>query len=286
MARPLMPIRFVAAMLLLGSVSTSIAQQPSGTPQSTPNQASPKKPEVIRDRFAELAERISIAPTGRSQAAFTRHPQPALSWSNPERRTPAGAMFLWTAAGRPQVALCLYPDGEQVIDLEFQSLSEQALTADSDNQLLWQPNEPGVRWQPIDKASRPARSAFLRMRQMRVLARQFSAKLVPPNKNPIELRLLDTPVYRYQLDEPNARKSSRPDDVLIDGAVFTFVQGTDPEVLLLMEAYQDGDQQAWRYALARMTVVPTQVRHGGTAIWETDWPIQRPHTPYYVYKSF
>ncbi|QDV47778.1 hypothetical protein Enr13x_76900 [Stieleria neptunia] len=265
----------VVALFLLASISSSIAQQP---PQP--------KSEVIRDRFAELAERISIAPAGRSQNPFTRHHQPALSWSNPERQTPAGAMFLWTASGRPQVALCLYPDGEQVIDLEFQSLSEQALTADSDNQLLWQPAEPGVRWQPIEKAPRPARSAFLRLRQMRVLAREFSSKLVPPNKNPIELRLLDTPVYRYELDQPTGGKLGRADDELIDGAVFTFVQGTDPEVLLLVEAHQDGDRQAWRYALARMSMVPTQVRHGETTIWETDWAIQRPHTPYYVYKSF
>ncbi|MDV6028881.1 MAG: hypothetical protein F9B45_01960 [Phycisphaera sp. RhM] len=269
----------VVALILLGSVSNAIAQQPSG-----------KKPEVIRDRFAELADRISIAPSGRSQEPFTRHRQPSLSWSNPERQTPAGAMYLWTASGRPQVALCLYPVGEDVIDLEFQSLSEQALTADSNDQLMWQPTEPGVHWKPIESAPRPAQSGFLRLRQMRVLARKFSSQLVPPKKNPVELRLLDTPVYRYELDEAadtsGASKSNRANADLIDGAVFTFVQGTDPEVLLLIEAYHDGDRQAWRYALARMSVVPTQVRHADTLVWETDWAIQRPHTPYFVYKSF
>ena len=272
---------FVVALILLGSASSSIAQQ---TAQQ--KQPAHQKPEVIRDRFAKLASRMSIAPAGRSKDAFTRHPQPALSWSNPERQTPAGAMYLWTAAGRPQAALCLYPNGEQVIDLEFQSLSEQALTADSNDQLLWQPAEPGVHWKPIETAPRPARSAFLRLRQMRVLAREFSSRLVPPNKNPVELRLLDTPVYRYELDEKTAARSGQPKVELIDGAVFTFVQGTDPEVLVLIEAYHDGDRQAWRYALARMSVVPTQVRHADTLVWETDWAIQRPHTPYYVYKSF
>lgn len=276
MARRPTPFRTaIAALLLLGSAAGSFAQQPTQ-----------KKPDIIRDRFAELADRIAIAPAGRSQDAFTRHPRPALNWSNPERQTPAGAMYLWTASGRPQAALCLYPSGEQVIDLEFQSLSEQALTADSNDQLMWQPAEPGIQWKPIEKAPRPARSAFLRLRQMRVLAREFSSRLVPPNKNPIELRLLDTPVYRYELDEKAAASTGQPNAELIDGAVFTFVQGTDPEVLVLIEAYHEGDGQAWRYALARMSVVPTQVRRADSLVWETNWAIQRPHTPYYVYKSF
>ncbi|QDV88453.1 hypothetical protein [Planctomycetes bacterium TBK1r] len=284
MVRRLKPFHAVVVTLfLLVSISSSTAQQPAQQP------AQPK-PEVIRDRFAELADRISIAPSGRSREPFTRHPQPALSWSNPERQTPAGAMYLWTASGRPQVALCLYPVGEDVIDLEFQSLSEQALNADSNDRLMWQPAGPGIQWTPIESAPRPAQSAFLRLRQMRVLARKFSSQLVPPDKNPVELRLLDTPVYRYELDEAasksSASKSNRANADLIDGAVFTFVQGTDPEVLLLIEAYHDGDRQAWRYALARMSIVPTQVRHADSLVWETDWAIQRPHTPYFVYKSF
>ncbi|QEF96564.1 hypothetical protein Mal15_05920 [Stieleria maiorica] len=245
-----------------------------------------KKPDEFKNRFFEMAGQISIAPAGRSQDPFVLHRQPALSWSNPARQTTAGAMFLWTASGRPQVALCLYPNGEHIIDLEFQSLSDQSLTADNDGQLVWQPGEPGIRWQLLEGAPSPARSPLLRRRQMRVLARNFTSRLVPPEKNPIELRLLDTPVYRYELDEKAAVKIDEGEAELIDGAVFTFVQGTDPEVLLLLEAVKVGDRQVWQYALARMSIVPTQVRHGDAIVWETNWAIQRPGTPYYVYRSF
>ena len=72
----------------------------------------------------------------------------------------------------------------------------------------------------------------------------------------------------------------------IEGAVFTFVQGTDPEVLLLFEAYEESGQQKWRYAIARMSMVPTQVHHGASLAWETEWAVRRTYTPYYVYKSF
>lgn len=241
---------------------------------------------AMKSRFAEMVSRISIAPAGNPQSLFKLLPRPALSWSNPARRTTAGGLFLWTSEGRPQVALCVYPDGEQVIDLEFQSLSDGPLSADSDDRLLWQPSEGGVNWLPVDGGQPPARSLPARLRQMRMIARQFSAKLVPPNKNPIELRLLETPVYRYELSDDVAAKIGSAATDLIDGAMFAFVQGTDPEVLLIVEAYEDNDQQKWRYALARMSIVPTQVHHQSNLVWETQWAVKRINTPYYVYKSF
>ena len=38
---------------------------------------------------------------------------------------------------------------------------------------------------------------------------------------------------------------------LIDGAVFAFVQGTDPEAVLLIEAVRRDDRTVWQYAFGR-----------------------------------
>jgi hypothetical protein len=54
---------------------------------------------------------------------------------------------------------------------------------------------------------------------------------------------LSTPLYRYE---------KPPGDVL-EGAVFAFVLGTDPELLLVLEARRDEGATVWQYALARMT---------------------------------
>ena len=232
----------------------------------------------IKSRFQILAESIKISASGDSPQPLDFSKQPALSWSNPERQTPAGAMFLWTLRGRPHAAICFYPN-VSLIDIECQSLSDGPLIAEVDDQMVWQPESAGVHFSPLESAPVPARSLFLRLRQMRNISREFTARLVPPNKNPIELRMLGTPVYRYQLDDDSPAR-----DGLIDGAVFCFVQGTDPEVLVLVEAFQQGEQRSWRYALARMSIVPTQVRHQSMLIWETDWAIKRPSTPYWVYR--
>ena len=67
----------------------------------------------------------------------------------------------------------------------------------------------GVRPAPPDAGDRP-----------RVLGQQRRS-----TREALELRLLATPLYRYRDTSPEGS----------DGALFAFVQGTDPEVLLLVE---------------------------------------------------
>ncbi|MAG94065.1 MAG: hypothetical protein CMJ48_09980 [Planctomycetaceae bacterium] len=54
-----------------------------------------------------------------------------------------------------------------------------------------------------------------------------------------QLRRLSQPIYRYESDNAN----------LLDGAMFAFVQGTDPEVFLLLEARSKGNNHQWEFAL-------------------------------------
>ena len=58
-----------------------------------------------------------------------------------------------------------------------------------------------------------------------------------------ELRLLPQPVYRYESEDPEVQ----------DGGVFAFVQGTDPEVLLLLEAVRTEGGLVWIYGFVRGT---------------------------------
>ena len=62
------------------------------------------------------------------------------------------------------------------------------------------------------------------------------------------LRLMPQPVYRY----------SEPDKIL-DGGLFVFALGTDPECNLLLEAYEDEKGARFRYALAPMSLTSLTV---------------------------
>jgi hypothetical protein len=234
----------------------------------------------MQQGFFAAAQSIRIQGGSRGAEPFELLPRPALSWSNPERRTAAGGLFLWTLDGRPQVAMCIYPSTPTTFDHEFQSLSLFPLAANVDDDSIWEPLEAGIEFQPLEAVAPPGASVPVRLRQMRNLAREFSAKLVPPNRTEIPLRLFSTPTYRYPPPDPSSE--------IIDGAMFTFVQGTDPEVFLIIEAIKDAAQGAsWRYALARMTMVPMQVRHRKGLVWEIDWAETRKrNNPYYVIKKY
>ena len=231
--------------------------------------------ERTRDSFERSAAKIQITHQD-TDRPLTRKLEPVLNWSNPERKTIVGVLYLWTLDARPQVAMCMFPSSSDSYDIECQSLSESPLSAREDGMIIWQPAEAGIRWQELEAGKTAGKTPAARLIQMRQLAREFSAKLVLDDKADKQLRLQTTPVYRYD--------SQRLPDGIIDGSVFTFVQGTDPEVLLLLEAYEteqpEKETVAWRYALARMTMVATEVSYRSNSIWKTQWARQGISSPY------
>lgn len=201
--------------------------------------------------------------------------QPILKWTNPERRTMSGSMFLWTENGLPAATMCIYPAKNDLFDHEFKSLSLATLDASRNGRVVWKPKDPGIVYQPLAGAPIPGKNRSARLSQMRLLSREFTANIVNPNISPKPLRMLAAPLYRY----PEAGG----DGEVIDGAIFAFVHGTDPELLLMIEAVRDDDGDAsWRYAPARMSMVPLEVRHDERRVWFMSWAAVSPKRGYYT----
>src|SRR5262249_57146973 len=76
-----------------------------------------------------------------------------------------------------------------------------------------------------------------------------------------DLRLLPAPLYRY----PEARSG------VTDGALFTLVSnaGTDPEVLLLIEAREVGGKLRWEYACGRFSDRSLYVQRRDKDVWSS-----------------
>jgi len=161
--------------------------------------------------------------------------------------------------GRPELAAQVFiAAGSKDLWLhEFQSLSEHALTVSRGGAPQWQPQRPGIEMKPVEGAPGPAESAVKRLTQMRKIAESFEATDDFEGKSRWELRLLSKPLQRYE-------KSSA--DVL-DGALFAFAHGTDPEVFLMLEARGADGQYAWHYGLAPMTAYAVKVSSAGREIW-------------------
>lgn len=161
-----------------------------------------------------------------------------LSWTNPIRKSKNGTVFVWTDEGRPAAIVCIYMSSTSFRwQHEFQSLTPRPVRATQGDNIPWDTKEPGLEWIAYDGMKPPAKRASLRLGQMRAIASKFKADLQTGE----HLRLLRQPIYRYETNK-------------FDGAIFALAQGTNPELLVLVEV-EDGEDAAkpWRYALARAT---------------------------------
>jgi hypothetical protein len=197
---------------------------------------------------------------------LTLHPKAVLRWSNPGVGRVYGDVYIWTRDGRPEAVMSFFKWWKPITDFtaEMHSLSLAGLSAEREGGLRWQPTKAGIELQNVPDAPRPADSAPRRLQQMRSLAGGFSAQLDDQRQNREgerqELRLLTQPLYRYPAGEGE----------VLDGALFAIVMGTDPEVLLLLEARRNSDKLTWQYGLARMNDGAMTVSYSDQQVWQCE----------------
>jgi hypothetical protein len=233
--------------------------------------------ETVRRARAEAAH-YQIVRDDDPQANIELREKPILKWSNPTEGALFGSVVLWTVDGRPEVVASIYRwyTEKKEFHAEFKSLSTHRLRTTRDKSPAWDSGEPDIQFHVLENDSPPADTAGRRTQQMRDIARRFAADLVHPRKGRNVLRLLPQPVYRYE---------KLPGE-LLDGALFAFVQGTDPEVFLLIEAEKADRGARWRYAASRMNMFELHLSLDNKETWsapELTWnDVADRHGPYTI----
>jgi hypothetical protein len=214
------------------------------------------------DYYAQQAAEYEIR-SGDDPVLLPLQPNAVLYWSNPVRIGETnGAVFVWTREGRIEVVGTVFSyldrqdQSKRVIAHSFHSLSTKPLTAALGNRLFWSIPAAGIQPQEIPGAPPPASLASLRLLQMRELAREFTAASVQDGVER-ELRLLPQPIYR---NAPGPQPT-------VDGALFTFVTGTDPELMLLIDVRETAAGPRWHYAAARFTDLSAKMWHKQSEVW-------------------
>lgn len=227
--------------------------------------------EQAEDRLAFMKEqpKVYLFQRGANSAELQLEEEPVLRWDNPISGVKDGTVFIWTHNGRPEVAAQVFLARGEIWLHEFQSLSLDSLEGQRDDTVFWHPKMGVTEPQLLSDAPRPAGTSAGRLLQMRSLARTFSAAVdfrvsSGNEREHFELRMLRTPLHRY----------GAADSEILDGALFAFVQGTNPEVLLMIEARAADDGYRWTYCLAPMTGYRVEASRGGKSIWSV--PEQKP----------
>lgn len=195
---------------------------------------------------------------------LTLHDEPVLRFSNPVGGVPDGIVVMWKDGERPAVFAQVFQikDGRWLH--ECQSLSATPFQMQSGDKVFWQPKEAAESFRSLDGAPAPAPTAGRRLVQMKAIAAEFTAaddfKINSTDQETTrhELRLLPTPIYRYE-----DKKAG-----IADGAAFAFVHGTDPEVFLVLESRTSKNGKSdWQYTLAPMTCWAVSVKHHDREVW-------------------
>jgi hypothetical protein len=234
----------MASLLLAGVLhAASMASA-----QESPAEHETLHKEWLEQRQAEFKEYAFHAEAA-EQRKLALEPRSILNWSNAERGADLGAVFLWTDNGWPQLIACAFGQGKYLRH-EFHSLSTETLVAENQGKEIHR-FAPGVTWRELAGAPPAAKQRALRLAQMRRQAERF--RVVMGGKEPAEMRLLTQPVFRS------------PAELDDDIALFVFVQGTDPECVLLLQATAEG---AWQYALTRQTKWPLKIELDASEVAE------------------
>ena len=236
-----------------------------------------------RDEAAE-AERLCADELPRWKltadgVALDNPKEPVLRWTNPAAGRVYGNTYVWLQNGRPAAAGCLFRNFHPYDSFngELVALSGTKLVATRDDKVMWHPRDEW-KWHPLPGAAAPAATPTQRLVQLKGLAGEFAVELLDtrnvPRGEDQTPRLLPRPLYRYDAGQARA----------LDGALFAFVLGTDPELLLLIETDTAAAKPEWRFGVGRMNRDTIRLKRKGETVWEAaSFREHKPEDPYYFF---
>lgn len=243
---------FVFAIALANIATTTQAYE---IPQNDPR---------LQKLYLEEAKRweMWIGPDHKQQAEIVA--EPVFRWQNLARANgQSGAMFIWLFEGRPVVIGGVFsnPTGSNRRDImhEFHALGPDRLYPNfRDSNSKWLPGA-GITLKLLPDSPTVEETPAKRMLQMRAIARDFKANSTDVERQRWDLRLLPKPLYRYE----------KPQGNVIDGALMALVSdaGTDPEIILILEARKDADRTTWYYRAVRLSISDLYVDYQGKRVW-------------------
>jgi hypothetical protein len=189
--------------------------------------------------------------------------EPLLRFTNPVSGLQDGGFMIWKSeAGRPMAAAQVFLTSDELWIHEFQSLAPVRFRVTRDGKSIWEPNRAGVEVKLVPDAPPPATNAVQRLIQMRDIAKRFTCSdEFEGRPKSDELRLLTKPLLRFGAEQSK----------ILDGALFVHAHGTDPELMIVIEALKSGTEYQWHYSLAPMTGYALNASLDDQPLWEVGW---------------
>ena len=235
--------------------------------------------------YVKEVETYSLAVESAPKQPLELNKKPVFEWVNPAKPGgQLGSIFLWLRDGRPAALACIFSQPREklpgrVIIHELHALDPEKLVVKRDEYNQWKP-QAGLERKELPDSGAPAAAPGARLVQMRRLAQEFGGHEVDRDGKRWELRLLPTPLYRY----PSAKTG------VVDGALFALISsaGTDPEVLLVIEAKEHRGKMRWEYVCGRFSDWELRVQRKGKEVFASVPSEQNAfsHDPLHLYRLY
>jgi hypothetical protein len=234
---------------------------------SDPPDAEKQKAEEEKHRKAAVEVIGGIDPESLADDKWTkakRLEKPLLYYGDPTRDNDRGSLWAWGEKGRPVALLELYQNANDRTRWVYAvcNTSGRKLRAERNRAAWWRENESASELKDVPAAPAPASDGPQRQRQLKALAQKFTAhQFWDPNNTRYELRRLERPLHSYR-DEANG---------LLDGALYIFANGTNPEIVLFLEARAnaaDKTKFTWQFATGRLAHAELHLEYDGKEVFD------------------
>ena len=235
-------------------------------------QTPPEARVALLEQMRSLAQETRIGIVD-SKESVELVKNPVFRYDDQPRRFIDATLWAWTIQGRPvafqKIEAMEFGDAKAPTFMWqycFASMSPDLLHVEWPGDRRFVSKESGIEARPLPGApSRPRETSSASGRR-REMVRKFSGRIVTsPRANTREqMRLLTTPLLEFA--DPRTKE--------YQGAVFGFsTNGTNPDVLLLLEIRTEGDKgvPAWHYAPVRMTCCDATLAYEEREVWKVEW---------------
>jgi hypothetical protein len=267
MMRRAVPIPLLTGLMSLALLAVSSAEPPREAPDAKKDKT--EKGTEADEEYRREAQRVvdGIVLEQRLDDEWVRVKRiekPLLYYGDPTRDNDRGSVWAWGEKGRPVALLELWQHVENRDRWAFCvcNTSGGKLRATRGGDPWWRENESATELKDVPGAPVAAPEGTQRQRQLKELAGKFSGhEFWDPNNSRYELRRLASPLHTYK-DE---------DAGLLDGALYTLANGTNPEIPYFVEARanpKDPSKPVWRYAVGRLAHAELHLLYDGKEVFE------------------
>jgi hypothetical protein len=190
--------------------------------------------------------------------------KPLLYYGDATRENDRGSVWGWGEKGRPVALIELFQNANdrQKWVYTICNTSGGKLRAKRGGEVWWQENKSVSELKEIPGAPAPSAEAPQRQRQLKQLAQKFTGhEFWDPDNSRYELRRLERPLHTYR-DE---------DGGVLDGALYTLANGTNPEIVLFVEARvnpKDKSRTVWQFTVGRLSHAELHLEYDGKEVFD------------------